>query len=359
MRSPLHVVVPGPLDQRTGGYIYDRRIVDGLRKLGWTVEVHELAGRFPAADQLARRAAADAIAAVPSSALLVIDGLALPAFREVADRLPPWVALVHHPLALETGLTPADAQALADLEHSLLARAGRVIVTSAGTRRDLAAYHVEAARIAAVCPGTDPAPVARGSAGPGLALLCVASLTPRKGHLVLLEALSELTDLDWHLTCIGSAERDPACGGSIFAAIDRLDLHRRVTLVGERAEAELGPFYDRADLFVLAHDEPVEIKTRLRFSFQRAGRSQLLEVVNGLAIDGVAVNIGPRGQIDFGPRYVQKAERIALGEGACFFGVDDVVRDAGYCVSALGRRAQSAKGTNDRHSSSINYEVFL
>ena len=35
------------------------------------------------------------------------------------------------------------------------------------------------ARIGVVCPGTDPAPLAQGSAGPGLALLCVASLTPR------------------------------------------------------------------------------------------------------------------------------------------------------------------------------------
>ena len=44
-------------------------------------------------------------------ALPVIDGLALPAFADLVDRLPrPWVALVHHPLALETGLTRAEAR---------------------------------------------------------------------------------------------------------------------------------------------------------------------------------------------------------------------------------------------------------
>jgi glycosyltransferase involved in cell wall biosynthesis len=253
MRSPLHLVVPGPLDQRTGGYIYDRRIIEGLRALGWTVQAHELGGRFPKADEMARAAAAEAIAQMPGDALPVIDGLALPAFAELGDRLPrPWVALVHHPLALETGLSPAEAQALADLERRLLARATGVIVTSSGTCRDLTAYEVEAARIGVVCPGTDPAPLARGSAGPGLALLCVASLTPRKGHLVLLEALGEVTDLDWHLTCVGSAERDPACAQSIAATLDRLDLHERVSLVGERAEADVAPFYDRADVLVLA-----------------------------------------------------------------------------------------------------------
>jgi glycosyltransferase involved in cell wall biosynthesis len=215
--------------------------------------VHELAGRFPQADELAYASARNAIETISTGALLAIDGLALPAFAALHDRLPqPWVALIHHPLALETGLTPAEAQAFADLEKLLLSRAARVIVTSPGTRRDLGAHDLDDTRIAVVVPGTDPAPLARGSSGPGTALLCVASLTPRKGHLVLLEALHASADLDWHLTCVGSAARDPACARSIAAAIDRLGLRARVTLVGEQAPTDLGHFYDRADLFVLA-----------------------------------------------------------------------------------------------------------
>jgi glycosyltransferase involved in cell wall biosynthesis len=252
MTPPLHVILPGPLDQRTGGYIYDRRMVEGLRGLGCTVRVHELAGRFPQADESARAAAAQAIANMSPDAVAVIDGLALPAFVELRDRLPqPWVALIHHPLALETGLTVAEAEAFAELERLLLPRAARVVVTSPRTRRDLGAYDLDEARIGVVPPGTDPAPLAQGSGGPGVALLCVASLTPRKGHLVLLEALHGLAALDWHLTCVGSAARDPACARSIAAAIDRLGLRQRVTLIGELAESDLGPFYDRADLFVL------------------------------------------------------------------------------------------------------------
>jgi glycosyltransferase involved in cell wall biosynthesis len=253
MASSLDLIVPGPLDQRTGGYIYDRRIVEGLRALGWSIQVHELAGCFPQADEIARTAAAQAIGQLSPQSLPIIDGLALPAFADVAERLPwPWVALIHHPLALETGLTEAEARAVAALERRLLARAARVIVTSPGTRRDLAAYDVEESRIGVVCPGTDLAPLAQGSAGLGLALLCVASLTPRKGHLMLLDALAELIELDWHLTCVGSMERDPACARSIVVAIDRLGLHRRVTLAGERAESHVAPFYDQADVFVLA-----------------------------------------------------------------------------------------------------------
>ena len=98
---------------------------------------------------------------------------------------------------------------------------------------------------------TEPAPVARGSrARHGAAVR--ASLTPRKGHVVLLEALDELLDLDWHLTCVGSAERDPACAHSIAAALDRLrpaaarDVGRRAGRIGSRPVL-------RSGLFVLAY----------------------------------------------------------------------------------------------------------
>jgi glycosyltransferase involved in cell wall biosynthesis len=249
---PLHFVVPGPLDQRTGGYIYDRRMVEGLRALGWTVAVHELEGSFPHADATARQVVAAMIDGLPPAALPVIDGLALPAFAGCAARLPPWIALIHHPLPLETGLSPTDAAAFAALERKLLGQAARVIVTSPSTRRDLAAYGLDEGRVGVVLPGTDRAPLARGSKGPGHTLLCVASLTPRKGHLVLLEALATVQDLPWRLVCVGSAERDPGCAASLAGTIERLGLDGRVELAGEHRDDGLERLYDQADLFVLA-----------------------------------------------------------------------------------------------------------
>jgi len=251
MKARVRFVVPGSIDQPTGGYGYDRRIVEGLRARGRSVDVVELVGTFPLADARARAAAEDCLADTGDE-LLVIDGLALPAFDRLAESLPAaWIALIHHPLALETGIPAHDAETLAASERRLLQRATRIITSSEATRRDLAMYEVESARIGAVPPGTDPAPLARGSAGPGLALLCVGALVPRKGHLVLLEALGHLRDLDWRLVCIGP-ERDPAHAAAVRALRADLGLRDRVELLGERRPAELERHYDRADLFVLA-----------------------------------------------------------------------------------------------------------
>ena len=248
----VHFIVPGSLEHRTDGYLYDRRIIEGMRAQGTTVTVQELAGRFPLVDDAACAAAAAALEAT-ADGLPVIDGLALPAFAGLRTRLPrSWIALMHHPLALETGLATEQVETLARIERRLLPLARRVIVTSPHTASDLAAYHVPPARIGVVLPGTDPAPLARGSSGPGFALLCVASLTARKGHLVLLEALAELLELEWHLTCAGSPDRDPQTAQAVSATIARLGLDDRVSLVGEQDEAGLAPLYDRADLFVLA-----------------------------------------------------------------------------------------------------------
>lgn len=251
--KPLHWVVPGRLDQRTGGYIYDRRIVEGLRSDGWQVQVHELPGRFPEIDDEAIQAAGLMVDQVMGE-LTVIDGLALPAFKDLAGDLPDaWIGLIHHPLAMETGLSTAEVAAFAELESRLMRQAGKLIVTSPKTRRDLAAFDIDPSGVAVVVPGVERAPLARGSANDGpTSLLCVGTLTKRKGHLVLLSALADLVDLDWQLTIVGSAAWDPDHACRIEAMIDDKGLSARVTMIGEQDEAGLADFYDRADLFVLA-----------------------------------------------------------------------------------------------------------
>lgn len=253
MPGSLHWIVPGRLDQRTGGYIYDRRIVEGFRTLGWSMTVHELTGRFPDPDEEAVRAAGAAADSVGSGSV-VIDGLALLAFETHVERLPPgWIGLIHHPLCMETGLSAEESARFAAREGPMMHRASRLIVTSPGTRRDLARFDIDPAKVGVVLPGVEPAAPAKGSGGLGpRQLLTAGSLTRRKGHLTLLAALAELTDLDWHLNLVGGAHWDPAHAAEIAGQVKALGLAERVALIGEQDEAGLARLYDGADLFVLA-----------------------------------------------------------------------------------------------------------
>jgi len=253
----LSFIVPGSLDQLTGGYLFDKHLVDGLRAAGRAVTVHELPGSFPEADATAQRAAGKLIASLPEGAVAVIDGLALPAFaqcltRAAAARLR-LVAFVHHPLALETGLSAEASAQLAGLEARLLSRLRGVLCPSAGTAWAIEEYGVERDRIIVTPPGfAKPAlPPRRTPPGGPLRLLAVGTVTPRKGHALLIEALSELADRAWHLRCIGSLTRDRGTAAALERAIDRHGLRDRVELAGEWPPERLGAAYAEADAFVL------------------------------------------------------------------------------------------------------------
>jgi glycosyltransferase involved in cell wall biosynthesis len=101
-------------------------------------------------------------------------------------------------------------------------------------------------------PGTaKPAITGERHAQGSLRLLAVGAVTPRKGHLLLIDALADLRDFDWRLTCIGSLERDPASAAALRRAIAAHELGARVALMGERPPELLSAAYRDADLFVL------------------------------------------------------------------------------------------------------------
>jgi glycosyltransferase involved in cell wall biosynthesis len=253
--AAVHLFVPGRLDQRTGGYIYDRRIVEGLRDRGVDVAVHELRGRFPDADPRTAQAAEAELSRVPDGGVAVIDGLALPALAGILwaeMRRVRIVLLVHHPLSLETGVPPAVAEATRRLEVSAFALARRFVVTSPYTADTLAAdFGVPRDRIGVVVPGVDRAPPSRGSGEAAPVLLSLGMVSPRKGQDVLADALAMLKDRPWRLVCAGSLERHPEAADDLRRRIAAAGLEDRVTLAGELGGDELEAAWASADLFVL------------------------------------------------------------------------------------------------------------
>ena len=83
---PVVLVVPGRLDVRTGGSIYDRRIVEGLRQRGWFVEVLELDASFPYPTSASLAHADRALAAVRAGTIVIVDSLALGAMPDLITR---------------------------------------------------------------------------------------------------------------------------------------------------------------------------------------------------------------------------------------------------------------------------------
>jgi glycosyltransferase involved in cell wall biosynthesis len=277
--------VPGDLATPTGGYVYDRRMIAELRDLGWDIEFLNLGEGFPWPSEATRAAARERLLAVPKGHTIVVDGLALGVLPEAASELAgrnPLLALVHHPLALEWGLSVEQAGALRSSERAALASVQGVIVTSAATAALVASdYGVPAERIEVARPGNDPAPLAQGSQRGMIELLSVGAVVPRKGFEVLIAALATLTDLPWRLTIAGDRTRDRNAAARLDAEIARHALGDQITVLGAVSPQRLAALYVQSDAFVLAS------------YFEGYGMAYAEAVAHGLPVVGTSAGAIP------------------------------------------------------------------
>ena len=245
--------IPGDIALPTGGYAYARRVLERFPRAGVGLRHVGLPAAFPDAGTDDVAETVRLVRALPAGTVLLFDGLAFGAMPAAAIRsLPqPIVALVHHPLGLEAGLTAERQQQLLALEAGALALSRRVIVTSAATARTLVAdFDVAPAKIAVAEPGTTRAERARGTGQP-LQLLAVGSIVPRKAYPILVTALAPLAAIDWRLTIVGALDRSAQGLAALCQAIEETGLQQRITITGPLGEAELATHYARADLFLM------------------------------------------------------------------------------------------------------------
>jgi glycosyltransferase involved in cell wall biosynthesis len=174
--------------------------------------------------------------------------------RRLCDRHP-LIALVHHPLALETGMDDATAEALRVSERTALGSARAVIVTSEPTAAIVVRnYAVPRDRVTVIRPGIDrpavPQPSQRNRKT--VELLTVGAITPRKGYDLLIEALAGLKVLPWQLTIAGDTTRSAPALTALHDAIAQTQVQDRVVVAGAVSNERLARLYADADMFVLA-----------------------------------------------------------------------------------------------------------
>lgn len=245
--------IPGDLEAATGGYGYARNVLALLPKFG--INGHHLAlpGSFPTPTDDDLTLTRQLLEQLHPSTPILFDGLAYGALPPefLAGLRSPIVALVHHPLALESGLEPAQQHWFLVNERRSLRDAKAVIATSRLTGRLLTEkYDVAATNLTIAEPGTEPALRSTGTGSP-LTMLAVGSLIARKGYAVLIDALSDIDAPDWQLTIAGSPEHDPAEANRVREAVMASGKRGRITIAGRVSDEQLARLYAQADLFVM------------------------------------------------------------------------------------------------------------
>ena len=363
----MQVIVPEGFDdpgQPTGGNIYDRRVCAGMAEAGWDVLVTTVAAAWPVPVPRARADLARIVSAIPDGATVLIDGLiASPAGAQLLPHTGRirMTVLLHMPLATVLD-TRHDASALRS-ERAVLRAAAGVVATSEWTRQQvLTRYAIPARQVYVARPGADrvaaPARPVRGH------LICVGVLGRHKGQDLLVEALADLPERDWHCVLAGPLDRDPDFVEQLQARITQLGYGDRVRLTGVLTGAALSHAYTTADLLVapsrsetygmtvteaLAHGLPViaagvgGLPEALGFTADGARPGQLVPPGDPAALAAALADwLGDE-------RHRHRLRAAARQRRSTLRGWDQTAQEVANALTAHGRRKPVPPGV-DNHS---------
>lgn len=245
------LVIYGNLETISGGYLYDRKLVEHLERQGDQVEIISLPWRSYArhlGDNF-RSTLLHHLKQLDVDVLLE-DELNHPSLFRINHRLSgvfPIISIVHHLRSSES--RPAwQNRSYRWVERSYLASVDGFIFNSQTTRQAVESLiGTEKPCVMAFPAGDRLSPqisdeeIARRVGQPGpLHLLFLGNLIPRKGLHTLLEALGMLPKETWSLSVAGRLDVDLAYMHSIHRQVAQLSLSDQVKFLGALDDESLG-----------------------------------------------------------------------------------------------------------------------
>jgi glycosyltransferase involved in cell wall biosynthesis len=264
----LGLIIYGNIDTLTGGYIYDRILVEDLQSRGHQVDIISLPQRNYGRhllDNFSPGLRSD-LAATPFDILLQ-DELNHPSLFLTNRSLQrstnlPMVAIVHQVLCRQprSRLLNRIYQAV---EKRYLESVDAMIFNSDTTRRTVEALISDKRPSIVAYPAGDRLGQlssidlieSRTHDGGPLRLIYVGNLLPHKGLLPLIIGLSHLSPEIWHLTVVGSLTMDDRYVRKIKRLMGQKNLSRNIDIAGPKNGNELAGLFAQSHVFVMPYSQ--------------------------------------------------------------------------------------------------------
>lgn len=258
------LVVYGRLDETSGGFLYDRRLVEYLRDRGDTVKVVSLPWRtYPR--HLLDNVDRDLERRLETTDVDVWlqDELCHPSLvwmnRRLDDAGVPIASIVHHLRSCEFEPRSAWRARLSRwVERRYLETVDGAICSSEATHTAASALTDRPRFLVAHPPGdrfestVSKDAIRERAHRPGpLRIVFVGNVIPRKGLHTLVEGLARLPRDAWQLTVVGSVRTAPRYVTRVRRTVDRLDVRDNVDLTGRLPDDELRFELERSHLLAV------------------------------------------------------------------------------------------------------------
>ncbi|MBT8334644.1 MAG: glycosyltransferase family 4 protein [Desulfobacterales bacterium] len=262
----IGLIIYGNLNTLTGGYLYDRIMVEGLIKRGHEVEVISLeSGSYLRRLLLGFSSGLYRRLLAGKFDIIIEDELCHPSLFFVNKRLrrqagPLLVALVHHALCKEPRHRWHN-MLLSVVERWYLASVDGFIYNSQSTQRTVASLVDHERPQVIVYPAGDRfgSPLSeefigkRAQRSGALELLFLGNVIPRKGLLPLLRALAEVERDVWHLSIVGGLEFDSIHAARAQQLVKQLGLSDSVRFLGPLEDDRLVEILRTSHIFCMPY----------------------------------------------------------------------------------------------------------
>jgi glycosyltransferase involved in cell wall biosynthesis len=247
----LYLIYTGNYHSLTGGYIYNRKVVEQLQASGVSVKLI-LFPEFPAYSQDSLyKSAENILASIPQDSKILVDSLVYGKYTELWRKYQHnfrLIPLVHLPLFAN----PNDEQGLTGLKETEMEAysfANQIIVTSDYTKSILERSGTTN-KLTVIKPGIDD--IGKKTEYPSLPfqLLCVSNVIQNKNQLMLIKTLKNLKDFNWTLNLVGSLSIDKDYVNKIQMFINENGMSNRILIYGSTWGDNLKKLYSKADLFI-------------------------------------------------------------------------------------------------------------
>jgi glycosyltransferase involved in cell wall biosynthesis len=260
----LHIglLIYGQLNYPSGGFLYDRKLVEHLQSTGHKVTIFSQAWASPFG-KIAQNWDRALLQKILASDLdvLIQDELNHASLFIINKKLKkqssiPIIALVHH---LRLSEAPSPGKLSQWIEGQYLQSVDSFLVNSATTERSLAPWIEDDRLVQVAQPGgdrldtiNDPAEIRKRAAQAGpLRVLFVGSLTIRKQAHLILEAINLLPKGLINATFAGDTNADAEYVKQLDAQVKELDISEYVRFIGHVENQRLIKELENAHVFVL------------------------------------------------------------------------------------------------------------
>lgn len=248
----IHFLIHGDLNSLTGGNIYDRQVIEGLRLKGHDVHLISIPGQmsnFGSAGNFCH----NQLKMLAQGSIVVIDSLVLgylnKTIREFNRKLY-ILGLIHLPVSMDIKTGNAESR-LSDTELDAMNSVTHLVVTGKFMLQFLETAGVSPDRITLIEPGVDTFPRKKQYNKVPSELLCISNYSVTKAQLILFRALNLLRERNWMLRLYGDISTGKDYVGILKAFLNDQNLESRILIHDKLSRHEISTPYSKADLFIL------------------------------------------------------------------------------------------------------------